>query len=41
MEPFFDLPDCEDDLSANGDDDYVMKIVKRGQEPVPESDELS
>ena len=32
IEHLYDTPD-DDDLSAFGDDEYVLKLVKRGQEP--------
>lgn len=40
VDHFFDSPD-DDDLSAFGDDDFVYKLVKRGQEPVEDIDELN
>ena len=40
IEHFYDVAD-DDDLSAFGDDEFVYKLVKRGQEPVEENDELN
>ena len=40
VEHLFDAPDYED-LSANGDDDFVYKLVKKGQEPIEDTDELN
>lgn len=39
IEHFYDVAD-DDDLSAFGDDEFVYKMVKRGQEPVEDNDEL-
>jgi hypothetical protein len=40
VEHIYDIPD-DDDLSAFGDDDFVLKLVKRGQEPAEDADELN